>query len=868
MKLIFNKEDMREKIKEGMKEIAAPVKRTLGPGGNSILIERVGQSLDGTPLAPKITKDGVSVANECASIDPGKDLVIQSVKAICKKTNTVAGDGPQPYHSKILTPTGWTTMQNIKVGMRICGTDGSTQSVLGVFPKGEKDVYEVCFSDGRVVECCEEHLWTVTVASNNRPKKTLTTKQMLADFKTTNTNGDFRYKYFIPNSIVEMEDFEKEMPLDPYLVGVLLGDGSLTGSGSIEISIGVNKRHIIDKILLPDGFKLSVQEINSRNAIRLKISGTNSNNETMHRVVESMGLLGVSSKTKFIPKSYLYASITTRKALLQGLLDTDGHINNRGLFEFTTVSDILCNDFKELAWSLGIPLHYKLHTREADKQSYSNTPIHRITQLQGYMDGHKIVDIRPTGTQVEMQCIKVSNEDHLYITDGFIPTHNTTTAIVLGESILNETLKVLDEDSSLNPQLVKEDIDRVIVGVMQELKDKAIPVNSNNIIKQVATISANGDQEIGDMLGEAFDRVGAEGVITIDEGHTAKVTLEIVEGYQFSRGAEAQDRFFNNKEQTYFEAENAAILFYDGKLLNYTDLIPALQKLAGLENGQPTKKLPPVVIMANEFSTEVIQFLLIQRIEMGLTFCAVRGPHTTNVRTGYYDDLAVMTGGSRLGNGSRNITAFEDGDEGLVNRIIIDKYKTTIYGGQGTEEDILDRVDQLRALRDLAESPYDAQVVSDRIAALAGGIAKIGVGGSTDFEIKEKYDRMEDALNAARAAIAEGIVPGGGATLFRIAKRMSEVENPTVGQRILQKALQAPLRQIMENIGVTLTDEIIKQILASETSIYDARGKIVVDALEAGIIDPVKVTRSALENAISIATLLSCAGGGITYIRK
>ena len=442
----------------------------------------------------------------------------------------------------------------------------------------------------------------------------------------------------------------------------------------------------------------------------------------------------------------------------------------------------------------------------------------------------------------------------------------TTTAIVLGEALINQMLSALDKDSSLNPQLVRESVEAAVLEVIKVLKQRAQPIKDLKIIRQVAAISANGNSEIGDALGEAFEKVGAEGVITVDEGSTSKITLEIVEGYQINRGAEAQARFFNNKDQTRFESENCALIIYDGNLYNYTDIVTAMKIVYGLDaEGKPSKPIIPIVFMANEFSQEVIQFMLIQKAEGGLNLCAVKGPHTTTVRSGYYDDLAVLTGGERLGNGSRSLANINGDDIGLVGKISIDKYKTTLYDCQGEEEPILERVRQLKALKKEAESPYDAQVIGDRIGALTGGVAKIGVGGFTEFEIKEKYDRMEDALNSSRAAIEEGVVEGGGLALARIAW---ELKSDTVGQCILKAALVAPFNQLLENVGVSLDAKVLTQLRQNKNMVYDARNKRLVNYMIAGIIDPVKITRAALENAVSIASLLSTAGGGIYYTRK
>jgi chaperonin GroEL len=441
----------------------------------------------------------------------------------------------------------------------------------------------------------------------------------------------------------------------------------------------------------------------------------------------------------------------------------------------------------------------------------------------------------------------------------------TTTAIVLGEAIVVEMEKVLAHNTTLNPQLVKESVDAAAQEILAKLKKIAVPVKDMSKIREVATISANGDEEIGNIIGDAFDHVGAEGVVTVDEGSTGSVTLEKVDGYQFNRGAEARNSFFNNKEQTQFEAEQCRVVIYDGKLQNYMDILPALRAIAELnEQGQPKhEQMPATLIIANDFSNEVLQFLMIQKQDSGMKLCAVQGPNTTHVRSGYYDDLAVYTGGTRLGNGNRNIQSITLDDVGIVDRVIVDKYKTTLYEGQGAEDDLLTRVDQLKAAKKVAESPYDAQILNDRIGSLTNGIAKINVGGQTELEIKEKYDRIEDALNAARAAIEEGIVPGGGTTLLRLADKIDP--NKSIGHEILAAALGAPFFQILNNIGYSMTPDELNFILKGKNRVFDARHKKVKNALTAGIIDPVKVTRSALQNAVSIATLLSTAGGAIIY---
>lgn len=458
----------------------------------------------------------------------------------------------------------------------------------------------------------------------------------------------------------------------------------------------------------------------------------------------------------------------------------------------------------------------------------------------------------------------------------------TTSAIVLGEAIVNEIEDYLKSNPNENPQLVKESVDRVVKQVVELLKEEAVAIKSNEQIKQVATISANGDTEIGEVIASAFEHAGADGVVTVDEGSGTSVTLEKVDGYQFSRGALLRDAFFNARNLTVFEAEavkdeGVNIILFDGKILTVGDVLNILYVVSdiNMETGIPKKAtIPPLVVVANEFSNEALSFMMVQKKELGLQICAVQGPHMSHVRSGYYQDLAAFTGGEVLGNGNRNLANLKAEDIGEVGKVVIDKYKTTFYDGYGTEETVLQRVSELQAAKTHAESPYDAQVINDRIASLTSGIAKIAVGGVTELEIKEKYDRIEDALNAARAAIQEGIVPGGGITLYKISEKLINnynSENEIAGMHILNKALKAPFRQILTNIGITENDAILEAAYESSKAkglTYDARHKRVVDSFESGIIDPVKVTRSALENAASIAGLLSTAGGAIIYEKK
>lgn len=440
----------------------------------------------------------------------------------------------------------------------------------------------------------------------------------------------------------------------------------------------------------------------------------------------------------------------------------------------------------------------------------------------------------------------------------------TTTAIVLGKAILDATLESIEENKS-NPQQVRLSLEEAAAQVAKVLDEMAIEGTSYDMIEHVATISANGDRSIGSVIRRAFEAVGVDGVVTVDEGGGKDHTLQVVDGFQIHRGAEAQDRFLNSADKTKFEAENVHVILYDGKLTEPSQVIEVLKLIWEKYNG----KMPPVLFVANEFSREVIQVLLMNKVDGALAVCAVKSPHQTSVTTVMLDDLAVYLGGERLGNGNRNLSNAQFDDIGIASRVVVDKYNTTFFGGQGAEEAVVARIDQLKASLKDAPSPYDASIISDRVAALAEGIAKIGVGGLTDIEVKEKYHRIEDAMNAAKAAIEEGVIPGGGATLLRIA---DSLRGETDGEKILNKALRAPFLQILENLGISPSEaeNSANRILAhlSQGIVFDGVSRKYVEALEVGIIDPVKVTKTALSNAISIASLLATCGGAITFTRK
>lgn len=501
---------------------------------------------------------------------------------------------------------------------------------------------------------------------------------------------------------------------------------------------------------------------------------------------------------------------------------------------------------------------------ERQGQATDGTPLAPRITKDGVSVARECYDSNPTINsimQVVKETCKKTNAD---AGDG------TTTAITLAQAIYHSAKNVIEKEG-YNPQTIKTEIEVTMREVLEQLDSLAQPV-TKEMISEVATLSANGDVEAGNAIAEAFDHVGVEGVVVIDEGIGLGLSINKVDGYQFDRGV-VRDNLFNNESRTAFEitsdyeteAESGvAVVVYDGPVKSMNDIIPVLKLLAGAnEEGQATNPMPPVLFIANEFSLDVINFMIIQRADQGFEFCAVKGPHTTNVRSGYYEDIAYYTGGTALGNGKRGLRDATLDDVGYVKRVVSNSRTTTLYDGAGDEDAVLERVSQLKVQKEGAPSPYDESVFADRIAAITSGVAKIGVGGATDIEIKERYDRIEDALNAARSAIEEGVIAGGGSTLLRIANELGRKDEPTVGDRIMVDSISAPFVQILNNIGIEDVADIEGDLLDNANSVYDSRNLEIIDCWEAGILDPVKVTKKALENAVSIAGLLITAGGAV-----
>ena len=427
----------------------------------------------------------------------------------------------------------------------------------------------------------------------------------------------------------------------------------------------------------------------------------------------------------------------------------------------------------------------------------------------------------------------------------------TTTATVLAQAIIREGAKSVA--AGMNPMDLKRGIDIAVHAVVKDIEKRAKKVGSSAEVAQVGTISSNGDANIGQMIAKAMQKVGNEGVITVEEAKSLETEVDIVEGMQFDRGY-ISPYFITNAEKMLAELEDAYILLHEKKLSGLQSMLPVLE--AVVQSGKP------LVIIAEDVEGEAIATLVVNKLRGGLKVAAVKAPGFGDRRKAMLEDIAILTGGQLisedLGIKLENVTTAM---LGRAKKVIIEKEKTTIVHGAGKKADIEARVGQIKAQIEETTSDYDREKLQERLAKLAGGVAVIKVGGATEIEVKEKKDRVEDALNATRAAVEEGIVPGGGVALLRAKKAVGRIhdENPDVqaGINIVLKALEAPIRQIAENSGVE-GSIVVGKIMdhKSETYGFDAQEEKYVDMIDAGIVDPAKVVRTALQDAGSVAGLL------------
>src|SRR6202142_230440 len=426
----------------------------------------------------------------------------------------------------------------------------------------------------------------------------------------------------------------------------------------------------------------------------------------------------------------------------------------------------------------------------------------------------------------------------------------TTTATVLAQCIFREGVKSVA--AGANPIALKRGIERAVEAVVEEVKKLAVKVSNDEKIAQIGTISANGDTEIGDTIAEAMKKVGKDGVITVEESKTMKTELQTVEGMQFDRGY-LSPYFVSDPERMECVLEDPYILIHEKKISNMKDLLPVLEQIA--RSGKP------LLVIAEEVEGEALATLVVNKLRGTLNACAVKAPGFGDRRKAMLDDISILAGGKAIMEETGiKLEGVQLADLGRAKRVTVNKDTTTIIDGGGTQKDIQGRIKQIRAQIEETTSDYDREKLQERLAKLAGGVAVIKVGAATETEMKEKKARVEDALHATRAAVEEGIVPGGGVALVRALKAIEKLvganEDQTTGIKILARAIEEPLRQIVANAGEDAAVVLNRVKEGKGTFGYDAQTGEYGDMIELGILDPTKVTRLALQNAASVAGLL------------
>ncbi len=439
----------------------------------------------------------------------------------------------------------------------------------------------------------------------------------------------------------------------------------------------------------------------------------------------------------------------------------------------------------------------------------------------------------------------------------------TTTATVLAEAIIKEGCKAVA--AGMNPMDLKRGIDLAVEAVVEDVKSRSKPIKTSEEIAQVGTISANGDRTIGEYLAQAMEKVGNEGVITVEDAKGLETELEVVEGMQFDRGY-LSPYFVTNPEKMNCEYDNPYILLYDKKLSNLQPLVPVLEAIV--------QSSRPLLIVAEDIEGEALATLVVNRIRGGLKVCAVKAPGFGDRRKAMLEDIAILTGGQvvseDLGMKLENVTLDM---LGTAKKVEITKDDTTIIDGDGVKDLIKARVEQIKKQIEDTSSDYDREKLQERLAKLSGGVAVIKVGGSSEVEVKEKKDRIDDALHATRAAVKEGVVAGGGVALLYATRALDKVnpenQDQKVGVDIIRKAIQAPIRQIAENAGVDGAVVAGKLLENKDTNYgYNAQSGEYVDMVKSGIIDPTKVVRTALQDAASVGGLLITTESMVTEAPK
>lgn len=847
-KIIKYGEEASSAIIKGIDTVANIVKTTVGPRGRNVLVRN-------QISAPIITNDGVTIAKSIQLKDTMEDAGAQLIIQSANKTNEIAGDGPQPLSAKVLTPDGFVEIKSLNIGDNICGTNNTIQKVVGTYRKGIKHQYKVVLSDGSSVLCSGDHLWSVYSYYKHTPElETITVNEMLNRGLYRVKNKGKQAMFYIPVTSVEFNDIDT--PIDPFLLGVLLGDGSVTNKYDVDFSIGYKKiSKIIDNIKLRDGWYLSKYEYPNKNCVRFRIKGRDKNGKTIGDYLEELNLIGTRSGTKFIPKSYIYNTTFKRKQLLEGLLVTDGHINKRGLFEFSTVSDRLCEDFIELIKSLGIQYNYHRYTDRVN--SYGSNPINVITQLKGYKYGNKIVNIIDTNEDVEMMCIKVSNFDELYITDNYVVTHNTTTTTILAQEMIHKYYELAEDNKDINVVQVQKQMIKASNEISDYLKSIAIPVKSSEDIKRVATISS-GSEDTGKLIADAYELAGDYGSVIVEDSKTGMNNIKAIEGMKLSNGS-VTPYLLNDRVKGKSEVADVNVLVTKDKIDSVTDMFAVLDK--SIKEGRK------LLIICEDIEFEPLNMIIMNKAKGApINISIITHPAFGALRENLIEDICIATGATLMGRDiGLPLKDFETSYLGEADQITVTmdetiiKFKSVSSTGVDLLKDRNTRVDEIKTILETADNS-DKEQYERRISNLTNGIVVMEVGGNSEVEIKDTKLRIEDALNSVQAAKEEGIVAGGGYSFLSAVINAPNRDGST-GENIVYKSLEAVTRQIAENAGFDgpmVVSECYNKKLG-----FNATSGEYEDLVETGIINAVKVDRYSLINATSVAATVITMGGAI-----
>jgi len=795
------------------------VRTTLGPKGmDKMMVNHLGDVV--------ISNDGATILTEMKIEHPAAKMMVE----IARTQDNEVGDGPQPLYSKVLTPNGFVKMGSLKIGDEICGTNKTIQKVLGIFPKDKKEIHQIKFTDGRKTECCEDHLWSITTKDN--AKKTLTTKKMLQNkVFTLDKDENKRHNYYVPVSKAEF--IQKELFIDPYLLGVLIGDGSLTDKKCIEISLGLAKEHVIDKIKLPEGLELYTIYDNKKHYFRVKIKGRTKNGKNMIDLLRDINLHGKKSDDKFIPKDYLYSDYKSRLELLQGLTDTDGHTNKRGLLEYSTISKKLYSDVLELLRGLGKVTHSYLKKRKIDSGSYSHKSIYRISELGGYKNGNQIDEIIKTGKYTEMQCIKVSNEDNLYFTDDYILTHNTTTAVVIAGALLAKAEELLDK--KIHPTTITKGYYLACEKALEILNDSGMEItieDKQNLINIAQTAMTGKSAERSTKLPEiAFDAVkkvnnDIENIKTEKKSGGSISDTNIVNGIVIDKEIVHSDMPRQIKDAKILILESALEhkdLSNEAKIsINSPDMLKSFQdseQNTMKEYAEKIKTIGANVVICEKGIDDYMQSLLSQN-----GVIAVRRVKIEDV-----EKIAKATKGKKVSD-LLSATEKDLGHAGLVEERIISS-ESMIF---------IEECDNPKALTIL-------------------------IRGGSEHVIDEIERAFEDAIKGIHSALELGkVVPGGGAVEIMLSKELRKYAESFSGREQLSiisfaEALESIPIALAENAGLDPIDKLAmlrsehEKSINSGLDVYDGKVK---DMFKNGVLEPLKIKIQAIKSASEVSEMI------------